>query len=92
MTNTFSFTFTLKAILPDQTAEQGMHSKIFQWEIPGSQLLVVTPTTHLMTGDIRTCPDLSEELTGWQIDLVPVQYRCDLYRTAGRPLAHPPPL
>lgn len=47
------------------------------------------PTTQLMTGDICACPDLTEELTVGQIDLDLVQYRCDIYWTAGWPLSFP---
>lgn len=49
------------------------------------------PGARLMAGDIRARPDPSEEATGWQIDLVLVRYRCDLYGTAGRPHTNPPP-
>lgn len=38
-----------------------------------SVLLIMT------TGAICVC----RGVTGWQIDVVPAQYRCDLYRTAG---------
>lgn len=33
----------------------------------------------MTTGAICVC----RGVTGWQIDVVPAQYRCDLYRTAG---------
>lgn len=45
--------------------------------------LAIWQISSLTRCDMRACPALIEQLAVWQIDQVPVLYRCDLYRTAG---------